>query len=112
MENYFAETRFAVTICDLDGKIVYMNDRAGQVFEKHGGKALVGRSLYECHKETSSAMIKEFMAGAVTNAYTIEKAGVKKLIYQSPWFNEGKIAGMVELSLELPAEMPHFVRTP
>ncbi len=112
MENYFAETRFAVTICDLDGKIVYMNDRACQVFEKYGGKDLVGRSLYECHKETSREMIKKFMTDGTTNAYTIEKAGMKKLIHQSPWFNEGKIAGLVELSIELPAEMPHFVRTP
>ena len=48
-----------------------------------------------------------------TNAYTIEKAGVKKLIYQAPWFRaDGAFGGLVELSMVIPAEMPHFVRTP
>ena len=46
------------------------------------------------------------------NAYTIEKNGVKKLVYQSPWFENGEFAGYIELSMELPAEMPHFVRQP
>jgi len=35
---------------------------------------------------------------------------VKKLIYQGPWFQDGKYGGLVELSLEIPMEMPHFVR--
>jgi hypothetical protein len=60
--------------------------------------------------------VKEF-AGAVTvcdpaGIITIEKAGKKKLIYQTPWHTEGEYRGFVELSLELPAEMPHFVRQP
>jgi hypothetical protein len=42
--------------------------------------------------------------------YTIEKNGVRKLIFQAPWFQDGKYAGLVELALEIPAEMPHFVR--
>ncbi len=112
MENYFAETRFAVTICDLDAKIVYMNDRSCQVFEKYGGRSLVGKSLFECHKERSVEMIRKFLTTGDSNSYTIEKAGVKKLIHQTPWYKDGNIAGLVELSIELPAEMPHFVRTP
>ena len=48
-----------------------------------------------------------------TNAYTIEKAGVKKLIYQAPWFHDGGVfGGLVELSMVIPMEMPHFIRTP
>ncbi len=41
---------------------------------------------------------------------TIEKQGIKKLIYQSPWYVDGRYGGFVELSLEIPAVMPHFVR--
>jgi hypothetical protein len=41
------------------------------------------------------------------NVYTIEKNGVKKLIYQSPWYYNGEYAGFVELSLEIPFEMEH-----
>ena len=44
------------------------------------------------------------------NVYTIEKKGIKKIIYQSPWFHNGEFGGLVELSLEIPFEMPHFIR--
>ena len=44
------------------------------------------------------------------NVYTIEKNGIKKLIYQSPWYVKGEFAGFVELSLEIPFEIPHFIR--
>jgi hypothetical protein len=47
-----------------------------------------------------------------TNAYTIEKNGIKKLIYQTPWYENGVYQGFVELSLEIPFEMKHAVRTP
>jgi hypothetical protein len=36
---------------------------------------------------------------------------VKKLIYQSPIFEDGEYKGIVELSLEIPFDMPHFKRT-
>lgn len=32
------------------------------------------------------------------------------MIYQSPWYKDGKFAGLVELSIEIPTEMAHFVR--
>jgi hypothetical protein len=51
------------------------------------------------------------LAAREKNVYTIEKNGVKKLIFQSPWYKDGKYAGLVELSLEIPFELPHFVRT-
>jgi hypothetical protein len=51
------------------------------------------------------------MDGRRTNVYTIEKNGAKKLIYQAPWFRDGEYRGFIELSLEIPFEMPHFVRT-
>lgn len=58
----------------------------------------------------TSAKIKQMLAEGGTNSYTIEKEGLKKLIYQSAWFENGKIAGLIELSLVIPEEMPHFVR--
>lgn len=45
-----------------------------------------------------------------SNAYTIEKNGIKKMIYQTAWFNEGIVGGLVEISMELPGEMPHYIR--
>ena len=66
-----------------------------------------------------SAWIREFQGGVTvcdavetrqSNVYTIEKNGLKKLIYQSPWYQNGAYAGFIELSLEIPFELPHFVR--
>jgi hypothetical protein len=45
-----------------------------------------------------------------TNVYTIEKNGVMKLIYQAPWYRDGARMGIVELSLEIPFDLPHFLR--
>jgi hypothetical protein len=44
------------------------------------------------------------------NVYTMEKGGVKKLVYQAPWYEEGKYRGYIELALVLPDVLPHFVR--
>lgn len=110
MEDWALEFPGAVTICDRDFTIVYMNDKAAKVQEKSGGRDLLGKNLMDCHNERSKAIIRRILETGEPNSYTIEKAGAWKLIYQAPWKKEGKIAGLVELSMEIPAELPHFVR--
>ncbi len=100
----------AVTVCDAAGIILEMNDRAAAVFAADGGRALIGSSVLACHPEQARARLAGMLAAGQRNVYTIEKNGVKKLIYQSPWYRGGAYAGFVELSLEIPAELPHFVR--
>ena len=100
----------AVTVCDREGIIREMNDRAVLVFAGDGGRELIGRNVLDCHPEPSRTRLAELMETRQTNVYTIEKAGVKKIIYQSPWYRGGEYAGIVELSMEIPFEMPHFVR--
>jgi hypothetical protein len=100
----------AVTVCDAGGIIREMNDRSAAVFEADGGRALIGTDVLACHPGASREQLAGMLAAPRTNVYTIEKHGVKKLIYQSPWYRDGVYAGFVELSLEIPAEMPHFVR--
>jgi hypothetical protein len=100
----------AVTVCGMDGTILEMNDRAKETFAKYGGAALIGKDLRDCHPPAARARIDAMLATGEPNAYTIEKNGIRKLIYQVPWFIDGKRAGLVELSLEIPAEMPHFKR--
>lgn len=106
MENYFKELNMAVTVCAADGTILYMNDRSVAV----NGDGLTGSNVLECHPEPARSKLALLMEGRVTNAYTIEKNGVKKLIYQTPWFNNGIYAGFTEFSIEIPFDMPHFVR--
>jgi DUF438 domain-containing protein len=99
----------AVTVCDANGIILYMNRKSRDTFASHGN--LIGKNLFECHSEASIAKIRHMLATGESNAYTIEKNGVHKVIYQSPWRDaDGNIAGMVEISMVTPAEMPHYIR--
>ncbi|PKO00803.1 MAG: hypothetical protein CVU42_02950 [Chloroflexi bacterium HGW-Chloroflexi-4] len=101
---------FAITVCDTNGVVLEMNEKSALSFSKDGGKELIGKSLMDCHSEKSRQMINEMMQSEKVNIYTIEKQGKKKLIYQCPWYADGKMSGLVELSIELPDNMPHFVR--
>ena len=111
MLEYFHNVPFSVTVCDKDGKILEMNDTAERVLSH--GKHIIGQNLLDCHPEPARTKLTEMLKNHNLNAYTIEKNGVKKLIYQSPWFDEnGDFAGYIELSMEIPMEMPHYVRVP
>ena len=98
----------AVTVCDTEGVILYMNEKARATFAKHGD--LIGRNLFDCHSKRSREMIRRMLATGGTNAYTIEKQGVRKMIYQTAWKEHGEIRGLVEISMEIPCEMPHYIR--
>jgi len=100
----------AVTVSDAEGRIIEMNDRSREVFAADGGAKLIGTNVLECHPEPSRSKLAAMMAGRKANAYTIRKNGRKKLIYQAPWFRDGAYAGFVELSLEIPEDLPHFDR--
>ena len=99
-----------VTVCDRNGVIIEMNEKSAKTFEADGGRALVGTNLLECHPEPSRSKVADLLANPRVNAYTIEKRGAHKLIYQAPWFQDGAYKGLVELSLEIPESMPHFIR--
>ena len=88
-----------------------MNDRAARGFEKDGGRALIGKNILECHPEPARSKTQSLLDSRQKNVHTIEKNGIKKLIFQSPWYRNGEFAGFVELSLEILFEMPHFVRS-
>lgn len=108
--SWIKEFPAAITVCNTEGIILEMNDKSAKTFEKDGGYALVGKNLLECHPDPARGKLERLMDGRQKNVYTIEKNGFKKLIYQSPWFKDGKYAGFVEISFEIPTEMPHFIR--
>lgn len=101
----------AATVCDRSGTCLYLNEQAKEQFAKDGGSALIGKNLLDCHPERARDLFAKQLATPTPNTYTIEKDGKKKLIHQIPWFKDGAFSGVVELSLELPADVPHFVRT-
>ncbi len=109
--NWIKEFPAAVTVCDRHGIILDTNDKAAKGYEKDGGRALIGCNLLDCHPEPARSKTRALLEAGEKNIYTIEKNGIRKMIYQSPWFSDGQYAGFVELSLEIPWEMPHFVRS-
>lgn len=100
----------AITICDRDGIITYMNDTSKRAFMKDGGGDLVGTNLLDCHPEPSRSKLAKMLKAPTTNIYSIEKAGIKKIIHQSPLYENGVFSGLIEISFELPQPMPHFIR--
>jgi transcriptional regulator with PAS, ATPase and Fis domain len=110
METYFEELPIAITISDTEGNIVDMNQRSADVNSK--GQKIIGRNLYDCHPPRAAEILRGLYAEQKKNVYTIEKNGVKKLIYQVPWYDGDKFGGLIEFSLPIPFEMPYYVRQP
>ncbi len=96
---------------DSQGEVIDMNREAARTFEEDGGLDLIGKNLADCHSQASNEIIDRLMRNGETNIYTIGKKGKKKLIYQAPWFQQdGSVGGLVEISIPLPGEIPHFNR--
>ncbi|MCX7875129.1 MAG: hypothetical protein N2321_03060 [Melioribacteraceae bacterium] len=108
--DYLNEISAAVTICDEQGTITYMNKKAAESFKDEGGYNLIGQSLLACHSNESNEKIKTLLSEEKNNAYTIEKNGIKKFIYQTPFYENKKLKGLIEFSIEIPLELPHFKR--
>ena len=111
MDKYFEELKgVAITVCDREGNILDMNATSANV-NSHGQK-IIGRNLFDCHPPKAAEILRDLLANEKLNAYTIEKNGVKKLIYQVPWYEQGEFGGLIEISLPIPFDMPHSVRAP
>ncbi len=117
--DWAEKCQFAVTICDCNANILYMNEKSKATFAKYGN--IIGTNLKNCHSPKSWEMINHLLNSGESNSYTITKEGVNKLIHQTPWFTDngqngikladGRIVGgLVELSIVLPSDMPHFNR--
>lgn len=96
----------AVTVADREGVILYQNNRSVEV-----NGDVRGRSMIPCHNERSQAIIRRLIDEGGKNVYTISKKGTKKIIYQTVWRKEGIVGGLVEFSMEIPEQMPHYIRS-
>ncbi|MBE6335578.1 MAG: diguanylate cyclase [Lentimicrobiaceae bacterium] len=103
--DFFKEINVSITISDTEGNVVYMNDKAKSVFGD-----MTGKNMMSCHKQSSQETIKRLIDEKATNVYTIQKGEVRKMIYQTPWYVDGEIKGLVEYSIILPENMPHYIR--
>ena len=110
MNNWSDEFEGAVTICNTKGIITYMNEKSQKQFSKYGGSELIGTNLLDCHPEPSKSKLIELLKTPTSNTYTIEKGGLKKIIHQSPLYENGVFSGVIEISFLLPQPLPHFIR--
>ncbi|MBG0786689.1 MAG: PAS domain S-box protein [Anaerolineaceae bacterium] len=109
-ETWFEHFPGAITVTDENAIIIAMNAKSAETFKGSGGRDLIGQSVIDCHPPDVQDKVRELYGDCEPNTYTIEKNGKKKLIYQAPYFEDGELKGVVELSLPLPDEMPHFKR--
>ena len=110
--DYFEGADVAVTICAKDGTILDMNRKSRKTFLKPGQEEIIGKNVLDCHPEPARTMLAGMLENPRTNVYTVEKEGVKKLIFQCPWYDEGEYAGYMELSMVLPEIIPNRIRKP
>ena len=111
--DYFEYADIAVTVCGKDGEILDMNRKSVKTFIKPGMDSIIGNNVLDCHLEPARSLLDDMLRHPRTNVYTVEKEGLKKLIFQTPWYDDnGEYAGFMELSMVLPEVIPNRVRAP
>lgn len=95
----------AVSVCDTHGTIIALNRLAVELFGNYGGASLIGTSLFACHPEAANVILRRLLQEQCANTYFTEKQGVRKLVHQTPWYNEGHFAGLVETVIVLPEQL-------
>ncbi|MDX9864452.1 MAG: PAS domain-containing protein [Anaerolineaceae bacterium] len=99
--NWSKELDVVISVCDTEGIIIEMNDKAVRHFSKYSDVDLIGSSLLNCHPEPSKSKLKELMQAEGSNTYIVENQGNKRLITQKPWYQDGKYAGFIEIQVEI-----------
>lgn len=103
--NWADDTNCAVTVCDTEGVVIYQNKQSISVNGEYCGK-----SMLPCHNERSKGIIARILEKA-TRMPTPSRKRDPQMIYQTAWRREdGTVGGIIELSMPIPAEMPHYVR--
>ena len=104
--DYLETVAFAATVCDKDGVVLYQNERARQ-----RDSGVEGKNLYDCHSKKSGEMIRHMIETGESNTYEIIRHDKRKLLHQTPWYDEEvKVAGLIEIAIDLPDEYPTFNR--
>ena len=101
----------AVVICDPEGIIIYINAAAETILATHGGRALIGSNVLDCHPTPAREKLAMLMRDRLTNTYTSEKNGTKRLVYQFPLYQNGTYSGYGEISFEVPLAIPNFLHS-
>ncbi len=107
--DWAREMDCAITVCDANANIIYMNDASRRINSPEVD--IIGHNLRQYHPPRAIEIIDRLLREGGYNAYTISKRGQRKMIYQAAWRQGGQIAGLVEISMVIPEELPHYVRS-
>lgn len=95
-----------IMVCDKDGIIIGMNAEAEELFKDDGGGRLLGENALECHPSEARNKFEHMIVKRLSNVLISQENGQRRLYYQAPWYENGHFAGFVEISFEVPDEIP------
>ena len=72
MIDFLKEADIAMTVCDREGRIIYMNNQSKEVNQKPGTD-LMGKNILDCHPEPARSLLVRMMENGEKHVYTIEK---------------------------------------
>jgi transcriptional regulator with PAS, ATPase and Fis domain len=110
LDDWAEELGATITVTSADGTITAMNAASRETFAAEGGAALIGRSVFDCHDEPARTKTRELYDEVKAHHYTIRKNGRKKIVHQMPYVRDGRFAGIVEIVIPIPEDLPHFDR--
>jgi transcriptional regulator with PAS, ATPase and Fis domain len=99
-----------IMVCDSGGIILEMNNQAEALFVEDGGRDLLGTNVLACHPQPALGKLEGLLDKRTANFYFNTEKGEKRFFFQSPWYQDGKYTGFVEISFGVPEEIPHFTR--
>jgi hypothetical protein len=108
--DWVEEFPAAIEVCDSAGIVLELNKKAVESLRAQGGKKLLGSNLLDCHPEAARRKLNRLMKNHETNVYTVRKGRSSKIVLQAPWYKRGKYRGFVEISMKIPAKIPHIIR--
>lgn len=65
----------SIMVCDREGIIMEMNEKACATFQKYGGRELIGKSVLACHPLAAREKLWSMIENEGFNCYTIERDG-------------------------------------
>jgi hypothetical protein len=110
--DWIEEFPAAITVCNSAGIVLELNKKAVESFRSQDGKKLLGSNLFDCHPEAARRKLNQLMKNRRTNVYTVTKGRSRKIVLEAPWYKRGKYRGFVEVSMKIPAKIPHINRKP
>jgi len=104
--NMFKNLNAAIVATDADYKVIYQNEKCRQLFKQAFGTSdYIGRSIHECHKAETTELIKTTYQEYLEKTrnlyhYVMDEPGGKITVVNSPFYNDGQFAGVVEFIFE------------